>query len=319
MPPKRLGSPCVPHHRKKARVKVLQDTLSSTASTVSPSSFTRNFSIRRLSNGRKGQRRAKTVPCHDDPPATTVVVDGDSDDEDVNFEPTTWDVDNESATTPATKPRKNRRDTAKGKGKGKGNSTAVRSMYFSFFSTSSKRRLQNKTSIWLTHRDSILDELIRQDSRGIQDNSDFCGLCRASPGLYRCTDCSRGTLFCQACIIDRHTQLQSPLHRIEVCCTIQARHPRLTYIHRSGQITSSTKLLSDTLGWCCNSAMQGIVAPIPYRAILTSPSFTSKVPKRLTYDIVVASNLATSTSNSSKLDCTQRRSTSQERPSLSIA
>ena len=213
MPPKRKGSPCASHHRKKLRMKVLDDNLSAESPTPGhdvPSTFSRNFSVRRLTSGHKGQRRAKTVPFHDGTSSTTVVDEEGANG--VDIKSTTCNMDDEHATTPQTTPGKSRKTTAQRKDYSTAVCSSAPFLHIRVLSVHS----QKKISIWLAHHDLILDELIRQDGHGVQDSSGFCRMCKASPGLYRCMDCSRGTLLCQTCIVDRHTQLQSPLHQIEV-------------------------------------------------------------------------------------------------------
>ena len=72
MPPKRNGSAYVSGHRtgKRARMKVLPsdpvttDSDAVTTSALSTSTFTRSFSVSRLSSGRKGQRRSQASTYH---------------------------------------------------------------------------------------------------------------------------------------------------------------------------------------------------------------------------------------------------------------
>ena len=126
MPPTRNTSS---RNRKKARVKVLEDkpypTISASHDRNSPSTFVRNFAVRRLASGHKSQRRAKVIPLHNDTSSTTVVDDDGADDDIAIIEPTTCEMDDEHGTTPVTAPRQNRGKTAQKKD----NSASVRFIY----------------------------------------------------------------------------------------------------------------------------------------------------------------------------------------------
>lgn len=69
---------------------------------------------------------------------------------------------------------------------------------------------------WLDVRSAVLDEIISLDGPG-DVQADFCGSClshKTAP-LYRCLECSYGSLLCGECVVGSHRTL--PLHRLEVC------------------------------------------------------------------------------------------------------
>jgi hypothetical protein len=65
---------------------------------------------------------------------------------------------------------------------------------------------------WVLHRDKYLDELMRLEGRGRYEH--LCAGCNTPFPNFRCKDCIHGALWCQACLVKRHSQ--SPLHVIEV-------------------------------------------------------------------------------------------------------
>ena len=65
---------------------------------------------------------------------------------------------------------------------------------------------------WVLHRDEYLDELMRLEGRGRYEH--LCAGCNTPFPNFRCKDCIHGALWCQACLVKRHSQ--SPLHVIEV-------------------------------------------------------------------------------------------------------
>ncbi len=82
---------------------------------------------------------------------------------------------------------------------------------------------------WLPYRQSFSDELHRLDGR-CGYTSDNCSECDAPDSHYRCRDCLDFALYCDTCLIKRHSTL--PLHRIEVVLyLIYMFYPDLTDSH----------------------------------------------------------------------------------------
>jgi len=73
---------------------------------------------------------------------------------------------------------------------------------------------------WINVRGTVLDEIVYHDGLrggdGIQDSNGprLCAHCFDEPGPFKCLNCDEMTVYCQACIIQRHDHL--PLHCIEV-------------------------------------------------------------------------------------------------------
>lgn len=65
---------------------------------------------------------------------------------------------------------------------------------------------------WVDHREEYLDEMMGLEGRGRFQSS--CAGCRETFPEYRCKDCTHGALWCQKCLVQRHSQ--NPLHIVEV-------------------------------------------------------------------------------------------------------
>ncbi|EIW79870.1 hypothetical protein CONPUDRAFT_57971, partial [Coniophora puteana RWD-64-598 SS2] len=66
---------------------------------------------------------------------------------------------------------------------------------------------------WMEERQVFLDELLRGDGRSDCTEDSTCRHCRTATPKYRCRDCFGGLMYCQACMVEKHTE--SPLHRVE--------------------------------------------------------------------------------------------------------
>lgn len=75
--------------------------------------------------------------------------------------------------------------------------------------------VQTKMGSWIAFRTTILDELIRHDGLLDCDGPPTCAHCLDDIGTFKCLDCVQTTVYCSACIVQRHEYL--PLHRVEVC------------------------------------------------------------------------------------------------------
>jgi hypothetical protein len=69
---------------------------------------------------------------------------------------------------------------------------------------------------WIDYRDDYLNECMILEGRG--PFHDLCADCRAPNPLYKCKECTLGPLWCQLCMLKRHSQL--PLHLVEVRRTL---------------------------------------------------------------------------------------------------
>ncbi|KIM82772.1 hypothetical protein PILCRDRAFT_7683 [Piloderma croceum F 1598] len=79
----------------------------------------------------------------------------------------------------------------------------------------SAKRYQNSDvplATWLDYRDEYLDDLMCLEGRGNYQQA--CAGCNAPFPNFRCKDCTLGALWCQACLVKRHSQ--SPLHIVEM-------------------------------------------------------------------------------------------------------
>ncbi|KAJ7441783.1 hypothetical protein B0H11DRAFT_2251843 [Mycena galericulata] len=65
---------------------------------------------------------------------------------------------------------------------------------------------------WRPKIDTYVAEFIRLEGRGGAD-IDVCPGCTDGTPLFRCKDCHGGTMYCQACIVEKHRE--NPLHRIQ--------------------------------------------------------------------------------------------------------
>jgi hypothetical protein len=68
--------------------------------------------------------------------------------------------------------------------------------------------------MWITDSEEYLQELIRLEGRGDSVLHATCIGCQLDPPRFRCHDCTGTSMYCLACILQRHMAL--PLHRIQV-------------------------------------------------------------------------------------------------------
>jgi hypothetical protein len=73
---------------------------------------------------------------------------------------------------------------------------------------------------WAEHQDEYLDEMLRLEGRGYAAFHSTCGGCKAPGPSFRCTQqtCCGPSLFCQACIVERHAVL--PTHWIQASAEV---------------------------------------------------------------------------------------------------
>ncbi|KAG2111490.1 hypothetical protein DEU56DRAFT_919993 [Suillus clintonianus] len=65
--------------------------------------------------------------------------------------------------------------------------------------------------IWISERQTYLDEFIRLEGRG--DTCHSCHSCGNSNAVFRCEDCFSVALYCQSCVMNLHQNM--PLHRLK--------------------------------------------------------------------------------------------------------
>ncbi|KAJ7936237.1 hypothetical protein B0H13DRAFT_1589693, partial [Mycena leptocephala] len=68
---------------------------------------------------------------------------------------------------------------------------------------------------WANHQDEYLDEMLRLEGRGYAAIYSTCGGCQRPNPTFICEQqtCYGPSLFCQRCIVERHTML--PTHWIQ--------------------------------------------------------------------------------------------------------
>lgn len=127
---------------------------------------------------------------------------------------------------------------------------------------------------WLDVRPAVLDEIVGLDGPGDR-RIDLCSLCSNDKSfpLYRCIECSYGSLFCGECVVKAHKAL--PLHRLEVCSQL-ARSPRAHTVPSVGRTGFSTGPLYIHLR---SSVISGMEVPpaLSIHNLTTSSSSTSMV------------------------------------------
>lgn len=119
---------------------------------------------------------------------------------------------------------------------------------------------------WLDVRSTVLDEIISLDGPG-DIRIDLCSSCSdlESTSLYRCLECSYGSLFCGGCIVNLHQAL--PLHRLEVRGLSLTRSPARSFSPRpyplqcwNGGFFDRASLHS--IGFICHLGHGGDACPI---------------------------------------------------------